>query len=306
MIRRRSSPWIHRKSRLLIAAIATCGAVITAYLTVAKLTGNSALCPTSGCDQVLSSPYASIFGLPLTLFGFLAYAGMAVAAVIPLVVNAAEQKELRSQLENWTWLFLLAGGTAMTVFSAYLMYLLAFKIQAVCLYCLASAIFSLSLLTLTLVGREWEDLGQVFFIGLIVGMITLIGTLAVYANINSPRVDQQNPFAITTASGSAELALMSHLKDVGAKMYGGYQCPHCHDQKQLFGREALRELNYIECDPRGPNAQTELCQEVGIKGYPTWEIEGKFYPGTRSLEELADLSGYQGSRNFQNSFPGNQ
>jgi len=49
---------------------------------------------------------------------------------------------------------------AMTV-SSYLMYLLAFKIKAVCLYCLAS-LFTQSLRT-TIMGRTWEDIGQILF-----------------------------------------------------------------------------------------------------------------------------------------------
>jgi len=47
-----------------MAGIATVGAVGTAYLT-AVLAQGSAACPTSGCDVVLSSPYATVFGLPL-------------------------------------------------------------------------------------------------------------------------------------------------------------------------------------------------------------------------------------------------
>lgn len=47
-----------------------------------KLAGNEAACPTSGCDIVLSSPYTTVFGLPLTRFGFLAYASMVVFAIL--------------------------------------------------------------------------------------------------------------------------------------------------------------------------------------------------------------------------------
>jgi len=65
------------------------------------------------------------------------------------------------------------------------MYLLAFKIKAVCLYCLASATFSLSLLGLTIMGRTWEDIGQILFTAIVVGMVTLIGTLGVYAGVNN-------------------------------------------------------------------------------------------------------------------------
>lgn len=299
MRRQRSSPWIHRKSRFILAAIATLGIVITAYLTLVKLTGGSAACPTEGCDKVLASPYGTVFGLPLALFGLLAYASMAGMAVAPWLVNPDSNKSLRSQLENLTWLGLFAGSTAMMIFSAYLMQVMAVEIQSTCLYCIGSAICSLALFLVTVLGRDWEDIGQLFFLGIVVGMITLVGTLAVYAPINSPRTEQGIGYEITTTSSPANIALAKHLTEVGAKMYGAYWCGHCQDQKQLFGKEAVQELNYIECDPKGKNPQPNLCQSAKIKGYPTWEVNGQFYQGVQSLDQLAQLSGYSGPRNFQ-------
>ncbi len=81
-------------------------------------------------------------------------------------------------------------------------------------------------------------------------------------------------------------------------MYVLYTCPHCYKQKQLFGKEALAELNWIECLPDGKNAQPQLCEAAKIQTVPTWDINGKFYQGEQSLQKLADLSGYQGDRNF--------
>ena len=74
--RRKENRGIYRWSRPAIGAIATVGALGTAYLTVIKLMGNSAACPVKGCDQVLTSAYADVFGIPLTLFGCLAYLSM--------------------------------------------------------------------------------------------------------------------------------------------------------------------------------------------------------------------------------------
>lgn len=80
-------------------------------------------------------------------------------------------------------------------------------------------------------------------------------------------------------------------------MYGTYWCPYCTRQKELFG-QAVNQVPMIECDPNGANAQPNLCASANINGYPTWEIQGQQYRGIRSLEELAELSSYQGSRNF--------
>ena len=314
MIRRRPTPWIHRWSRPIISAIAGLGALNTFYLTLIELgiLKEAAFCPTSGiinCNAVLLSNYAKLFGVPLSLFGFLAYITMMVAALVPLRVDPQQNKQLRTQLENWTWLVLFAGAIAMVVFSGYLLYLMAFQIKAFCIYCLASVVFSIALLILTLVGRSWEDIGQLFFIGIIVGLVALIGSLGAYATASTPDTGTGASAGLTsppinTTSGPAELALARHLKQIGAKEYGAYWCPHCYEQKLLFGKQAAEELNYIECDPKGQNGRPDLCQAAGITGYPTWEINGQLYSGVQTLEKLAELSGYTGPRNFQNSLPG--
>lgn len=105
----------------------------------------------------------------------------------------------------------------------------------------------------------------------------------------------------TTSSGTAELGLAKHLRQIGAKMYGAYWCPHCHDQIELFGKEAAPLLPYIECAEDGKNSQTNLCRKVGIRGFPTWIIKGKTYEGTQTLQELAQASAYRGAANFKNS-----
>ncbi len=300
MRNKRSKPWIHRNSRFIIAGIATIGGVITAYLAIEKLTGGTVTCPVAGCEQVLESPYATIFGLPLALFGFLAYAGMGTMAIAPWLVNPGSQKELRSKLENWSWLLIFVGGVSMTIFSSYLMYIMAFEIKSLCLYCIGSAICSLALFILALIGNNWGDIGQLIFMAVIVGMITIVGTFAVYAPINNPTANKQDIYGVTTTSTPAKVALAEHLTKVDAKFYGAYWCNYCKNQKELFGQEAVSKLNYIECDPQGKNPQPNLCVAASIKGYPTWEINGKFHEGIVSLENLAKFSGYQGASNFDN------
>ncbi|MEB3339222.1 vitamin K epoxide reductase family protein [Okeania sp.] len=295
---KRSKPWIHRNSRFIIAGIAAVGVAITAYLTIEKLTGGTVVCPVDGCDNVLNSEYATILGLPLALFGFLAYVSMGTMAIAPWLINSDSQKQLRSQLENWSWLFMFVGSVSMTIFSSYLMYIMAFEIESLCLYCTGSAICSLSLLILTLIGRNWEDIGQLIFTAIIVGMVTLVGIFAVYSPIYSATASTENTYGVTTASTPAKVALAEHLTEVGAKMYGAYWCSHCQEQKNLFGKEAVSKINYIECDPKGKNSQTQLCVEASIKAYPTWEINGKVQEGVVSMENLAKLSGYKGPTNF--------
>jgi uncharacterized membrane protein/glutaredoxin len=302
--RRRSTPWLHRWSRPIIIALATIGVLDAGYITLEKWGVITTLvCPVfgGGCEKVLNSPYATIFGQPLSLFGFLAYLTMGVLAALPLFVNAERNKKLRSSLEQKTWLLLFLGGVAMTVFSGYLVYLMAFEIQAFCFYCLGSAFFSLSFLVLSIIGHEWKDMGQAIFGGLITAMVVLIGTLGVYANVKAPVTDNapgEVAPAVTTTSNPSQVALAKHLQQIGATMYTAYWCPHCYDQKQWFGQEAVKSLNLVECDPQGRNAQPKLCQSKGIEGFPTWEINGNLDSGAKSLEKLAQLSGYTGPTDF--------
>lgn len=301
-----SQSWLHRWSRPIIAAIATTGAVVTAYLTITKLTGGETVCPVEGCDVVLNSPYATVFGQPLALFGFLAYVSMVIFAIAPLLISATDQRELRTKVEEWTGLLLFLGGTAMMVFSAYLMYVLAFRLQVPCIYCIASALFALSMFLLAIFGRTWQDIGQLLFSGIIVVTVVLVGTLAVYsnatvANSGSDTVPGESGPAITTTSGASEIALAEFLTESGAKMYGAWWCPHCHDQKQLFGKEAVEKIPYIECDPAGKQPQVEQCKAAGLQGYPTWKIKDQTLTGAQPLSKLADVAGYTGPRTFQNS-----
>lgn len=301
MPRKRSTiPWLHRWSRPLMAGIAAAGAAVTGYLTITKLTETATACPTEGCDTVLNSAYATLFGLPLALFGFIAYVSMAGLAIAPLLINATTQRKLQLQVEQTTGLLLFMGGTSMMIFSGYLMFLLAFKIQTACIYCLASAFFSLSLFLLSIVGRSWQDLGQLLFTGFAVGMVAFVGTLGIYAQTTNPvssATGESGP-PITTVSTPATVALAQHLTQVGAKMYGAYWCPHCHDQKQLFGQEAFSQVAYVECDPEGKNPQPKMCKDAKIKGYPTWKVKGQVFEGAVPLKQLAEASGYSGPQEF--------
>jgi uncharacterized membrane protein len=68
MIRsRRSVPWIYRWSRPLIGAIAIAGAILTAYLTITKLTGGEVACGVTAADA-LKSGCKSVLIAPMLLF----------------------------------------------------------------------------------------------------------------------------------------------------------------------------------------------------------------------------------------------
>ncbi|MBL1209600.1 vitamin K epoxide reductase family protein [Geminocystis sp. GBBB08] len=332
--RRRNLPWIQRQSRFIIGAIAIVGLILTIYLTFIKLSGGEIACTaegTSGCNSVLDSAYAYPLdpqgktGPPLSVFGSLGYFTMAVLALVPLLINPEKNKELRQKLEKLTWWLMLVVTFTMAAFSSYLMYVLAFKLQAVCPYCISSALFSFTLLTLTIIGHDWEDMGQIFFTGITVVLFTLVGAVGVYANVNNVAIEDPNlqlaagqtipitqaqtapkpplGWEITTTSGESEIALAKHLASQGAIMYSAYWCPHCYEQKQLFGKEAFKLLSKIECDPKGIAPAPQKCVDAKIRAFPTWIINGETYEGVQTLDKLAKLTGYKGKTNFKYRMP---
>lgn len=47
---------------------------------------------------------------------------------------------------------------------------------------------------------------------------------------------------------------------------------------QMFGREAAKLLNYVECFPAGYKKGTKIlkaCVDARIEGFPTWVINGQ-------------------------------
>jgi uncharacterized membrane protein len=102
------------------------------------------------------------------------------------------------------------------------------------------------------------------------------------------------PPAIKSHSSEQALAIGKRLQEKDAKMYGAYWCSHCNNQKQELGYEVVKEkqmFTYVECDKEGVDSQYGTCKAMKDKvpGYPTWEIDGQYFPGEKSLDELEKL-----------------
>ncbi|MBI2515120.1 hypothetical protein HYV91_03000 [Candidatus Wolfebacteria bacterium] len=81
------------------------------------------------------------------------------------------------------------------------------------------------------------------------------------------------------------------LKARGAVFYGAFWCPHCQNQKAMFGRSA-RLLPYVECSTPDGQSQLPICQSKNINGYPTWEFSDTTrQSGEVPLRELAEKTG---------------
>ena len=82
------------------------------------------------------------------------------------------------------------------------------------------------------------------------------------------------------------------LASKDAKMYGLYWCPHCAEQKEMFGA-AFRYVPYVECASKdNPHELTPECKAAGAKLFPSWQF-GNSPPreGVLSLDALSDKTG---------------
>jgi len=97
------------------------------------------------------------------------------------------------------------------------------------------------------------------------------------------------PPRVSKPSSAKALEVANRLQRLDAKMYGAYWCSHCYNQKQNLGSEAVHLFEYIECDKEGVDSQYPLCKAKKVPGYPTWELQGKLYPGEKTVDELGAL-----------------
>jgi uncharacterized membrane protein len=125
-----------RRLRLAAALVALAGILVAGYLTRAHYGDGSLVCPVGGgCETVQESEYAELVGIPVALLGLAAY-----SVLLALIVWDAPLARLG------------AAALALTglLFSAFLLVVQAFVIEAFCIWCLANDVViapALALLT---------------------------------------------------------------------------------------------------------------------------------------------------------------
>jgi uncharacterized membrane protein len=113
-----------------IAGLAFLGLAISIYLTWVHYAGIEPVCTgISDCERVQSSDYAELLGIPVAVMGIVGYAAILAS--------------LRLRVEVTALLSYLA-----VAFSGYLTWAELFRIEAVCQWCVASAIASLAIAVL--------------------------------------------------------------------------------------------------------------------------------------------------------------
>ena len=81
------------------------------------------------------------------------------------------------------------------------------------------------------------------------------------------------------------------LSDKKAVMYGSFRCPHCAEQKELFG-DSFVYVQYVECSVPFSRQMSAPCTSAQIKQVPTWTFaDGQRRVGLTPLEELGQRTG---------------
>ena len=131
----------------------------------------------------------------------------------------------------------------------------------------------------------------------------LMGGLMWANNIEPANASDINQNGILNAVISPEVTVArvdfaKFLTKNDVVLYTVWYCSHCHNQKDLFGQEALKELTTIECAEEGDYTFSKVCKDKEITGTPSWEINNQIIAGTTSLNDLAKLTNYNGNTNF--------
>lgn len=118
--------------RIATAVLATIGVAVAGYLTWVHYVGLEAFCVGGGggCERVQSSEYAELFGIPVAVLGLGGYLTLLATLALP------------EELSRMAGGFVALTGAA---FSLYLTYVEIAEIQAICQWCVVSAVLMLAL-----------------------------------------------------------------------------------------------------------------------------------------------------------------
>jgi uncharacterized membrane protein len=131
-----------KKFAVAAALVALVGLVDALYLAIKHYTAGTVPCTIlEGCEMVLTSQYATIFGIPLALYGAVAYS---VAFLLAVLTALGKRK---------TWLLFSLQVFVMTVFTIWLLYVQGIILEAFCQFCLLSALVTFTLFIIALVSR---------------------------------------------------------------------------------------------------------------------------------------------------------
>jgi len=266
-----ASPGTTRARDLPLAIVGACGVVLTAMLLWrANSAAGLPYCGAgSGCDVVQTSAWSHFFGVPLAAWGLASYAVL-VALALGAVSGARR------------WRYTALAASAGFGVSVYLTLVSATLIGAFCTWCLVSlGLFALAF-ALSWRGRPSAPEARPHVTGLVAAALLAVAMHA-------------DALGWLSGPGAADprlRAIAEHLAASGARFYGASWCPHCQQQKELFG-SAADALPYVECSPHGRGSpRATACEMADIRNYPTWIVDGRRIERVLEPDALARLTAW--------------
>lgn len=257
--------------RLLISLISLVGFGIMIYLTYIHYAEARSVCDISetiSCDAVTTSIYSEIFGFPISVLG-LGYFGLT------FLLSVFQRTKAFYQTLFFLTLFVLIP-------SYYFTALEALVIKAWCLFCEASKLLMVSILIISFLSmkQKFAVVVRMAIPVIIAGLVAAAITFFMQSSIVAKK--DYTPF-------------VEALNEQGVVYYKSYTCSNCKKQEQMIGK-AYKKLNSVECHPKGPNGNPQLCLERGIEHTPTFLIEkdGKVTKKIEGVQKLEDLAKWAG------------
>ena len=202
---------------LPLLGLSAAGMAVAGYLTYTGWSGDrAAYCEAGGgCDIVQASQWATFLGAPTALWGLLLYAGLVYVAL-----------RVRRPIDRWrrAWVLAFIGWGV----SVYLTAISVFVIRATCPYCLGSLGIFTGIMALLLWQRP-DDIPRFAWPKWL--LLTAIPAAIVIAALHVQASER-------TARGPEDpylRGLAERVADSGAVFYGASWCPHCQEQKAMFG-----------------------------------------------------------------------
>jgi uncharacterized membrane protein len=129
---------------MAIALLSLVGILIALYLTLYKVGVIGDLsCSIGSCETVNTSRWATLLGLPVAAWGLAAY-----VALFALSIAGTTDRYADSRWLSW---FLVAIAGWSVLFSAWLTYLELFVIDAICIWCVTSAVILVGIFVVSVV-----------------------------------------------------------------------------------------------------------------------------------------------------------
>lgn len=262
----------HRFLRGFVALAAILGFGIMTYLTYLHYAKTESFCNFSekvSCDTVTQSIYGEIFGIPISLLGLLYF----LAIGFSLLRNPSLK----------TYRFIFFATILALIPALYLTLTEIIFIRAACILCETSKFLMVGILAASwmMIRKQSEHLLRTAMPLIITGFVAAVIAYLIQTGTIIPQ----------DHSGLAQ-----HLNAQGWVYYRSYTCANCKRQEKLLGN-AYQFLPSVECHPRGPGGNPELCLQKNITKTPTWILEqdGKEVlrlEGVQTIETLTQTSHY--------------